>query len=97
MKSKTYLLFIVCSALTLGACDNDGSDKDKDDDDATAPVETENALSVFGSQAADADPLAISQQLIDDIESVFGGADGSATDVIAGDTVNTVIERAKAN
>jgi len=101
MNSKIYLMLIVSSSLALAACGDSGSGGGKDDtaDDDTPVVtpEPENALATFGNLSADDEPLTLTEQLETDIESVFGGADNASTDVQAGDTIQSVIDRAKSN
>ena len=95
MNSKYTLLFVVCSGLFLSACDNNnGGNNAGDDGGNQAPA---NTLAIFGNQAADDAPLPISAQLETDIVDTFGDADNTPTDVIAGDTVQTVIDKANAN
>ncbi len=81
--------------MTVGACSNDddvvGGGDDSEQEEAD---EAENELAIFGGQAADAEPLSLTEQLEEDIEEVLGEADDDATDVVAGDTVQTVIDRA---
>jgi len=100
MNSKTYLMLVVCSSLALAACGNGGSggrDDTADDDTPVVTPEPENALATLGNLTADDEPLALTEQLETDIETVFGGADNASTDVVAGDTVQTVIDRAVLN
>lgn len=97
MNSKTYLIFIVCSGLVLGGCGNSGGNNAGGSGVTPVTPEPENALAVFGRLAADDEPLAISTQLENDIQAVFGDADNTTTDVIAGDTAQTVIDRAELN
>ena len=94
MNSKTYLMLVVCSSLTLAACGNGGGGGNAGDD---TPQEPENALATFGNLSADDEPLALTEQLDTDIQAVFGNADNTSTDVLAGDTVQSVIDRAKSN
>lgn len=100
MNSKKYLMLAVCSSLVLSACGSGGGSGKDDaaDEDTTVEVpEQENALATFGNLAADDDPLALTVELESDIETVFGGADNASTDVVVGDTVQTVIDRATLN
>jgi hypothetical protein len=93
-------MLIVCSSLALAACgDSGGGSKDDTADDDTPVVtpEPENALATFGNLSADDQPLALTEQLERDIEAVFGGADNASTDVLEGDTIQSVIDRAKSN
>ena len=85
MNIKYYFILVALFGLTLGACSNS-------DNQSSTPLQ--NTLSVLGAQAADDEPLAITQQLDNDIQAVFGNADNMTTDVIAGDTVQDVINRA---
>ena len=100
MNSKTYLMLIVCSSLALAACGSGGGGGNDDNADADdiPPVlpEPVNALATFGNLTADDEPLALTVELETDIEAVFGGADNASTDVVAGDTVQSVIDRASA-
>ena len=93
MNSKIYLMLIVSSSLALAACGNGGGNGDT----AVVTPEPENALATFANLAADDEPLALTGQLETDIETVFGDADNASTDVLAGDTVQTVIDRAVSN
>ncbi|PCJ88622.1 MAG: hypothetical protein COA54_02575 [Thiotrichaceae bacterium] len=99
MNSKNYLMLVVCSSLALSACGSGGGNgSDTADDDTPVDIpEPENALATFGNLTADDEPLALTTQLETDIEAVFGNADNASTDVLAGDTVQSVIDRAASN
>ena len=94
MKSKTYILVVMCFSLGIAACSNDDDDNNAGNDDDDAAV---NELAIIGALTADEAPAAITAKLETDIISVFGEADNNATDVVTGDTVQTVIDRATEN
>ncbi len=92
MNSKYSFIIIVCSGLMLSAChDNNSAGGDG------VTTQPENELTVFGNLSADDEPLAITNKLEQDIQAVFGDADNKAVDVIVGDNVQSVIDRAGLN
>ena len=106
MNSKYTFVLLICGGLVLGACSsndsNNGNNANGNNQGAgggatpTTPVYG-NTLAVIGQQSADDEPLPLSVQLGSDIEAVFGDADNTPTDVLAGDNVQTVIDRAGIN
>ena len=101
MNSKYTFILLMCGGLILSACSNDDDGVNAGAVGATPEIPitptSENALAVFGRQAADDEPLPISAQLDGDIQTVFGDADNSPTDVVDGDSVQSVIDRAEVN
>lgn len=93
MKSIYYLMYIVCFSLALAACTDDVHDDDREDDDETDI----NTLSIVGSLNADDEPALITEELEEDTEEIFGEADDETTDVLANDTVQSVIDRAESD
>ena len=109
MNSKYTFILLMCSGLVLNACssnDDNGNGNNAGAGGAggaggggetpAAPT-TENALAVIGQQVADDEPLPLSAELASEIEAVFGDADNAPTDVLAGDNVQSVIDRAGIN
>lgn len=105
MNSKYTFILLMCSGLVLSACSSNDSSGGGNGNNAgagggeVAPVSptAENALAVIGQQSADDEPLPLSVDLGSDIEAVFGDADNAATDVLVGDSVQSVIDRAVNN
>jgi hypothetical protein len=104
MNSKYTITLVLCSGLVLGACSsgngngssngNSGSGGTVQDEPPPQP-QVGKTLAAYGSQSADDDPMAVTIELEDDIQAVFGDADNVTTDVVSGDSVQAVIDRAQ--
>lgn len=92
MKSIYYLLYAVCFSLVLVACSSSNRDDRSDDNEPDS-----NALSIVGALGADDEPAVITEELEADIKDIFGEADDETTDVLENDSVQAVIDRARAN
>ena len=103
MNRKYTFIILISAGLILSACSNDddagnaGAGAGGTTPEIPATPTLENALAIYGRQAADDEPLPISAQLDTDIQTVFGDADNSPTDVVDGDSVQSVIDRAEIN
>lgn len=87
MNTKYHLIYILIAGSLLSACGSDYT--------ASNANENANTLAFVGGVDEDNEPLALNVNLESNIESVFGNADSIPKEVVAGDTIQSVVNRAK--
>ncbi len=88
---RSYKLPLAAVTLLIAACNGDDNGKP-----TPGTVTPANSFSEIAARSADSEPAVVNdlQGLLDDIGAIFGGANGTPTDVQGGDTVADVVSRA---
>ncbi len=93
MNKHILYIFVLLSAISLNACDNDDERADVEDDDDDQ--ETVSLFLQIAELTADSEPSELdNEELEEDITDIFGDEDSATTDVLLNDTVRDVVDRA---